>query len=160
MGRNRLRSSEPPFDALKGLCDPAWLAQQPQHWFIAPGWRAPGAKPTLVPRDISTAKPAKFFFDLAPPTGGWHNDGRLRIQLRNVQGFSQWRATWNGTALAPTDDVSEPFANPYPPMLGTTETLVAWKLPASLLREGMSHLEVHLESGDPNSIDYIDLGIR
>ncbi|MBL9142519.1 MAG: hypothetical protein JNM99_02455 [Verrucomicrobiaceae bacterium] len=158
-GAGRGPFAEPPFDALKGLRDPAGLAQQPQHWFIAPGWRAPGAKPTQVPREIDTMKPAKFVFDLAPPKNGWQRDGRLRIQLQAVQGFSHWWATWNGTALAPTDDVSEPFANPYPPMLGTAETLVAWTVPVSLLRAGVHHLEITLESGDANVINYVDLGI-
>jgi hypothetical protein len=158
-GAGRGPFSEPPFDALRGLRDPAWLARQGQHWFIAPGWRAPTTKPTQVPRDISAAEPARFVFDLAAPENGWQRDGRLRIQLQNVQGFSHWQATWNGTALTATDDVSEPFANPYPPMLGTTETLVAWTVPAQLLCEGLSHVDISLESGDANVISYLDLGM-
>jgi len=45
-GEGRGLFGEPPFEALKALHDPQILAQQPQHWFIASGWRSPGAKPS------------------------------------------------------------------------------------------------------------------
>ena len=64
---------------------------------------------------------------------------------------------FNGTALAGTDDVSEPFPNPYPPMLGTAETLAAWTVPAALLREGANVLECALASGETVEIAFIDL---
>jgi hypothetical protein len=66
----------------------------------------------------------------------------------------------NGTALAATNDLSEPFPNPDPPLLGTPETLVAWTVPAKLLRDGANRLEVILESGPAVEIAFIDIVVN
>lgn len=144
---------EPPFDALKALNDPKALAQQPQHWFIVFGWRAPGAKPPAVPRKIEMNKPAKFNFDLASPRG----DARVRIQADGTIEGTEWTATFNGEAISPTDDNSEPYPVPYPSMLGKPEELRAWTIPAKLLREGKNSLEVTRRSGGECSIVLVDL---
>ena len=98
-GEGRGVFGEPPFDALKALRDPRALASEPQHWFIAQGWRAPGAKPLPVPRKIVAGTPAKFYFDLAAPEGGWKHDARLRIQCDKSRGDAPWSATFNGQTL-------------------------------------------------------------
>jgi hypothetical protein len=156
-GAGRGPFGEPPFDALKGLRDAKWLAGQPQHWFIAAGWRAPGAKPTQVPRDIAPRKPAKFLFDLSAPAGGWKMGGRLRIQGAQSLGTSRWRATFNGTELATADDVSEPYPNPSPSLLGKADELRAWMVPAPLLRDGPNHAEFTAEDGGAATLVFVDL---
>ncbi|HRH97801.1 MAG TPA: hypothetical protein PLB55_17815 [Prosthecobacter sp.] len=148
---------EPPFDALKALNDPRMLAKEPQHWFIAYGWRSPGAKPLPVPRKIEIGKPAKFNFDLAAPAGGWKSDARVRIQIDKALDADEWTATFNGEATAATPDVSEPFAVSYPSMVATPEELRAWTIPAKLLREGKNSLEVTLKTGEPVSVVFVDL---
>ena len=152
-GEGRGVFGEPPFEALKALRDPQTLAKEPQHWFIANGWRAPGMKPLPVPRKIEPNKPAKFNFDLASPRG----DARVRIQADAALGDGVWQATFNGTALTATFDVSEPFAVTYPSMLAKPEELRAWSVPATLLREGKNSLEVTLERGAPVSVVFVDL---
>jgi hypothetical protein len=156
-GEGRGVFGEPPFDALKTLRDPTALAQQPQHWFIAQGWRAPGAKPLQVPRPIKPGTPAKFYFDLAAPQGGWKKDARLRIQSDKALEGTQWTATFNDEAISVTDDNSEPFAVPYPAMMGKPEELRAWVVPAKLLVDGINRLELLLQSGSDASITFLDL---
>ena len=158
-GEGRGVFGEPPFEALKALCDPKALAQEPQHWFIAQGWRAPGMKPLPVPRKIEAGKPAKFSFDLASPVGGWKQEARVRIQADKPLGNGEWTATFNGELLNPTHDISEPFPVPYPSLLGKPEELRAWTLPAKLLREGQNSLEVTLRAGEPVAVIFVDLAV-
>ncbi len=156
-GPGRGPFGEPLFESLRTLRDPKALAKEPQHWFLAQGWRSPGAKPTSLPRRIEPGKPAKFTFDLAPPEGGWQGAMRLRVQADKSLGASEWLATFNGEALAGTADVSEPFAVPYPVMLGKPEELRAWTVPAKLLREGKNSAEVTLVKGEGVTIGFVDL---
>lgn len=158
-GEGRGEFGEPPFEALKALRDPKELASEPQHWFIASGWRCPGAKPLPVPRKIELNKPAKFNFDLAAPTGGWKSDARVRIQAAKSLEGTEWTATFNGEAIEVTHDVSEPYAVPYPSMIAKPEELRAWLIPAKLLREGKNSLEVTQGSGGVYSVLFVDLAI-
>lgn len=158
-GEGRGVFGEPPFDALKALRDPQTLAHEPQHWFIAPGWRAPGMKPLSVPRKIEPGKPAKFTFELAAPEGGWKGDVRIRIQADKSLGASEWSATFNGEAMAVTANVAEPFPVPYPSLMGKPDELRAWLLPARLLLEGKNVLSVQLKAGDPVAIVFADLAV-
>ena len=156
-GEGRGLFGEPPFEVLKDLCDPQALAQAPQHWFIAAGWRAPGMKPLPVPRKIEVGKPAKFNFDLAAPKAGWKQEARVRIQVDQDLGSGKWNATFNGQQIDPTADVSEPFPVAYPSMLAEPSQLRAWRVPAALLREGKNSLEVTLTDGAPLSLVFVDL---
>jgi len=155
-GEGRGLFGEPPFEALKALRNPKSLANEPQHWFIASGWRSPGAKPLPVPRKIELNKPAKFTFDLAAPRG----DARVRIQADKSLAGSEWSATFNGEPLNATLDVSEPFAVPYPSMIAKPEELRAWIIPAKLLRDGRNSLEVIMKSGEPVSVLFVDLAFE
>ncbi len=156
-GEGRGVFGEPPFEALEALRDPQALAQEPQHWFIAQGWRAPGMKPLPVPRQVEAGKLAKFNFDLSAPQDGWKQDARVRIQAAKSLGADEWTATFNGEPLAATDDVSEPFAVPYPSLIAKPDELRAWTIPAERLREGKNSLEVTLREGAPVSIVFVDL---
>jgi len=153
-GEGRGSFAEPPFDALKELSDPKTLARQPQHWFIAPGWRAPGMKPLPVPRKIEPGKPAAFTFHLASPQGGWKNTARLRAQFDQAPGAGEWRATFNGELIPTTADVSEPFPVAYPSMMGAPDELRAWNVPPALLREGANKFEL---TGPEATVLFLDL---
>lgn len=156
-GPGRGPFGEPPFEVLETLREPSKLAQQPQHWFIASGWRAPGAKPPPVPVGVASGKPVKFTFDFAPPAGGWNAEARLRIQGAGPLGDAHWRAWFNGTELTSSDDRGEPFANPFDALLGRPEELRAWRVPAQLLLDGRNRAEFTLESGEPATLVFIDL---
>jgi hypothetical protein len=158
-GEGRGLFGEPPFEALKALRDPQVLAKEPQHWFIAQGWRAPGMKPLPVPRKVEAGTPARFNFDFAPPAGGWKQDARVRIQADKSLGEGEWVATFNGEVVAATEDVSEPFAVPYPALLGKPEELRAWIVPAKLMREGKNSLDVTLKDGEAVAVIFVDLAV-
>ena len=158
-GEGRGVFGEPPFDALKALPDRKALAKAPQHWFIAQGWRAPGCKPLALPRKVVPGEPTVFVFNLAPPEGGWKKDARLRIQSDRAFGEGQWTAKWGEKVLAATPDISEPYAVPYPSMMGKPEELRAWTVPAAKLVEGANRLELTFTGGAETSLIFIDLAV-
>jgi hypothetical protein len=61
--------------------------------------------------------------------------------------------------LPRTDDISEPFPNPDPSLLGTAETLTAWLIPAALLRDGANETIVSVERGEPVDLAFLDLAM-
>lgn len=156
-GPGRGPFNEPPFDVLPRLVDRAALARQPQHWFLAPGWAYPFSKETMLPRALASGQATAFTFDLSPPEGGWKKEARLRVQTLQPINGARLTVKFNDTPLASTDDITEPFPNPYPPMLGTPETLVAWTVPALLLRAGGNRVEILLAAGESAEVAFFDL---
>ncbi len=153
-GDGRGEFGEPPFEVLRALRDPLSLAREPQHWFIAPGWRAPGMAPLPLPRQLIRGKAAEFFFDLALPRG----PARVRVQtMEPLTDADQMVASWNGVSLPPDADTREPFPVPFPSMLGQPGQLRAWRVPAEGLREGVNRLELTQVSGAPVTLAFIDL---
>ncbi|MDR3404581.1 MAG: hypothetical protein P4L99_18915 [Chthoniobacter sp.] len=156
-GAGRGPFHEPPFPVLPLLGDRAKVAAVPQHWFLAPGWENPFAKPATLPRKLDLGKETTFTLDLAPPADGWKKDARLRVQTLAPMVGRQLAVKFNGTVLTPTDDVAEPFPNPDRPLLGTAETLTAWTVPLALLRDGQNEVTIMLGGGDPVELAFLDL---
>jgi hypothetical protein len=156
-GPGRGPFAEPPFAVLPHLADRDWLARQPQHYFLTPGWNNAYIRPPFLPRRLATAQRTVFPLTLAAPSGGWKRDARLRLQTLAPLAGRTFAVKFNDTALIASDDLSEPFPNPYPPMLGTAENLAAWTVPAALLREGANRVEFTLSSGEAMEIAFIDL---
>lgn len=153
---------EPPFGVLDHLGDRTHLARRPQHWFVATGWKPPfGGMRVPMPRRVTTGKVERFELTFAPPTGGWKQRGRLRIQAAKDLGASRWTARLNGVILAATDDRSEPYAQPYPSLLGTPAQSRAWRVEPDQLRAGPNTIEFTLDSGRSGAVDvvYLDLAI-
>lgn len=157
-GPDRGPFCEPPFNVFHGLGDPAWLATQPQHYFLSAGWMNPWTK-SPIPHVIAPTRSASFTLDLAPPTGGWQHGGRLRIQAAASLADTRWHITFNGKALSSVDDVSEPYPNPYPSLLGQPEQMRAWEVPAELLTDGLNHVALKLESGPQSRVEFVDLAV-
>lgn len=156
-GEGRGLFGEPPFESLRELRDPALLAQQPQHWFLASGWRAPGMKPLSLPHAMKAGQSATFHFDLAAPAKGWKGFGRIRIQADRSLLDTQWIATFNGIPITTTSDVTEPFPVPYPSMLAKPDELLAWKIPTDLMRDGENRFSITLNSEKSLSVIFVDL---
>lgn len=149
--------SEPPFELLKHLPDRDWLAHQPQHFFFAPGWKTSYFRPPPLPRKLESGSKTRFALDLAPPTGGWKNAARLRIQvLESVTGRTVG-AKLNDQELTASPDIAEPFPNTHPAMLGKPDQLLAWTIPASALIAGNNFVELTLSTGEPVTITFIDI---
>lgn len=159
-GAGRGPFAEPPFDILKSLGNKQLLSRQPQHWFIATGWNNPFVRPPTLPRELKAGQKAIFHFDLAPPASGWKNSARLRLQTEGATTERTFSARWNGVALQSTPDVSEPFANPYPSMLGKPEELHAWDIPVSQLRDGTNSVELSFAGGDAVTLTFLDIAAR
>ena len=83
----------------------------------------------------------------------------MRIQGEDSLSESRWTARLNGDPLTPTGDVSEPYPNPYPPMLGKPDEMRAWTVSAALLRDGPNKLEFVLDSSRRLTLAYLDLAI-
>jgi hypothetical protein len=183
--------NEPPFWVMKKTGDPKYLAGRSQHWFAAPGYKAPwGGMKTNLPQKVTTGKAMTLTLDLAPPAGGWGKDGRLRIQSYNDLRGSVWSARLNGQDLSESENRSEaetehdangfgparglvntanrsePFPNPYPPMLGRSYELRAWLVPANAIKLGANLVEVALVKANESvmepsgyEIPYCDLAM-
>jgi hypothetical protein len=147
--------SEPPFRVFKGLVDPAFLAKQPQHYFL-PSLHGGG----ILPHPMQVGETFTIDIDMSPPTGGWRKDGRLRIQADDELGNSQWQAKVNGTELTVVDDVSEPYPNPYPNCLGHAKLFRAWRVPATVPRDGLNTVTVTIAKGEkPEKVIFLDLAM-
>jgi len=154
--------SEPPFNIIKILKDPKLVARQPQHYILATlEDDHPLYRKRELPVDLSKGKSALFSLDMAPPSGGWAKKGKLRIQAsKALDPRGAWTATLNGTKLKSTQDVSEPYPNPYTQALGAPNQLRAWVVPASILKDGFNKLEIRQTTGSPSRIFFVDLSIN
>ncbi len=149
---------EPPFFMNKRLADKEWLARQPQHYFIGSTWQAWDKPERMMNcaegpfRKIGPGETARFEFFLAPPEAGWRKGGRLRVQSPLSLDITRWKASLGGHELAETYDRSEPYANPYPNLLGANEAMRAWIVPPGILKEGPMLAEISLvDSGSDAS---------
>lgn len=152
-------TTEPPFAVVKTLRDQKLCAAQPQHYFIGVNYSEPRPPKRPLPRPVKEGIKTSFTLDLAPPTGGWKNEGRLRLQSELPLGESRWTATLNGTALSTHADVSEPYPNPFTQLLGRPETLRAWTVPVSLLRDGDNTLDLTMTGAPEATLLFIDLAV-
>jgi hypothetical protein len=154
---------EPPFHVFARLRDPAWLAQQPQHYFLAgtSSWAVALGRPAALPKTVRPNGPLIVPLDLAPPTKGWERGGKLRLRSRDDLGVSVWTAKLNGRELAATNDRSAPYSTRYHAAHGThAEKHRAWMVPANALRDGMNYLEFAVgANAAPAVVEYIDLGV-
>lgn len=151
--------AEPPFHVFAHLGDPIWLAKRPQHYVLAATWPAPPTSMAQLPARFEPGKTRTFWLDMAPPQGGWSRDGRLRIASETPMAGARFSARMNGVPLSPTDDVSEPYPNPYPNLLGDGTTTRAFELPGELLQDCVNRLSVLMEEGEPVELNYVDIAI-
>jgi len=148
--------NEPPFHIFERIRAPGWLARQPQHYFLSDR----GYANRQLPKKLESDSIHTFTMDMAPPEGGWKTDGKLRVQGRESLDKSQLAARFNGVDLETTSDVSEPYPNPYSPMLGKPEELRAWVVPSGLLKNGLNSIEISLIEGEPAEIIFLNLAVK
>ena len=96
---------------------------------------------------------------LTAPADGWRRTGKLRLQSKEPFDDRVIAVQLNGTSLNSSDDVSEPYPNPYPHLLGSPETLRSWSVPRDILREGNNVLRVTLKKGAACNIVFLDLAL-
>jgi hypothetical protein len=149
--------NEPPFHIFQHIADPAWLTRQPQHYFLSDRGYAVDRQ---LPKKFEAGSIHTFTMDMAPPEAGWKTNGKLRIQGRKPFADSQFTARFNGVDLEANTDVSEPYPNPYSPMLGKPEELRVWVVPSGLLKDGLNSIEISLTKGGPAEIIFLDLAVE
>jgi len=85
----------------------------------------------------------------------------LRIQCARDLGQSAWNATFNGVTLTATEDRSEPFDNPYSPLLGTPEQHRAWVVPQEGIKNGVNGIEIVCVDGPgSHEIVFVDVAVE
>lgn len=136
--------SEPPFYVFEKLRDKEWLAKQPQLYFLN---RYDSHYVRLTKRSFQAGQWKQLTMDMAPPTGGWTTDGRLRIQFLSDINNSKWQVKFNGVELVAASDISEPYANPYTDALGNEKTLLAWTVPVELVKDGINTIDIRTING-------------
>ncbi len=157
--------SEPPFDSLKPLHDPQWLASQPQEYFLPVTWNEPPRKNRqmgdlkLYPKILKPNTPCAFTLDLRPPQGGWQKTGLLRMQTEQILDGTL-KATLNGKPLAPSAHKGELFPNPHPAQLtGPDEAAQAWDVPPGLLKKGENSVEITAHTQEEVTGVFLDLSM-
>ncbi len=154
----RLVDIDPPFHVFNHMADKDWIAQQPQHYAVGHTYNHPKFAGYLLPLDFSQNTTKTVALRMAPPTGGWTTDGRLRIQSLNSMGTTVWQASINNVILTPTGDVSEPYGANYD--TGNLEDYRAWIVPKATLIDGMNSLEIKMTSSGSERIIYFDIAIQ
>ncbi len=156
--------NEPPFHVIRRVGDSAWLAKQPQHYFITRAHDNPPVPNRQMgnkkPRIVKAGAVTDFTLDMAPPVTGWRKGGILRLEANVSVEKNRLAAKLNGLLLDPVQDVCEPYKTPYTQLLGTTKTLKAWSVPAAVLRDGKNRIELMLECGGSSvELLYLDLSV-
>ena len=66
-------------------------------------------------------------------------------------------ARLGGQSLRPTADVCEPYGRAYEVLVGTGETLRAWRVPVELLCDGPNEIEIASSAAEDVRIACVDL---
>ncbi len=156
------RPHQRPVHVLRHLGDPAWLAEQPQHYFVErqPGAGRLGWTPLSAFDPLEPGESRRLELQMAPPAGGWSSTGRMRLHAAPVEGERKWRLSLNGTELEETSDVSRLYPSPVDDGFGVEEEYRAWLVPPDLPRDGVNTVTVQLLEGKPSSLNFLELGIR
>ena len=158
-GEGRGPFCEPPFHVFKNLGNPKWLAKyQNQDYFLTKGYGSKIDPNISMPRKFKAGNKQVFHLYMACPLGGWENNGRFRIQSEEPMENTKWAVRFNGTLLTETSNVSEPYPNPYPSMLGDAQTLKGWLVPKEIIKNGINDIEVSMLEGKLTVISYLDIG--
>lgn len=151
--------NEPPFHVFENLRNPAWIAAQPQHYILAKRYGTSSDFP--FPVTVSNCQNITFNFKMAPPTGGWTTDGKLRIQAESNLANRKFMAWFNGQLLEENADVSEPYPNPYKGSNGHPDEFRAWTVPVHLLNAGNNTIMIRMGSmGSAVALNFLDLAVQ
>ena len=152
---------EPPFHLIRSLASRQSLSKLPQHYFLAANRLSKERSRNVMPIELAKGDSAKLVWDMEPPERGWSSDARLRIQSDAEMNDAEYTVYFGDQVLQSVDDLSEPYPNPYPPLLGTPETLRAWFVPRNLLRPGANPFRIEMTGGSGQvKLMFIDLAVR
>jgi hypothetical protein len=145
---------EPPFHVFRRIRDKDIVAKESQHYFLSKNdWAG-----NRVAGKYSANQLRKIKIDMSPPSHGWRNDGRLRIQTEDGFGEAEVKVEFNGKQLSSTDNVSEFYPVANPDALGDNTNLMAWTLPADIIIDGVNTITV--KASEKIMVSYIDIGLK
>lgn len=153
--------NEPPFHIFENIGDKEWVARQPQHYFLGKIWNHPFRTyiplPQRLERDMHHIA---FNIPMAPPTGGWTQDARMRFQADKAWDGQKLIVRFNNVNLITIPDISEPYPIPYKSGIGLPEQYRAYRIPKDILTDGINLLEVRFAEGAPLNLIYIDIAVQ
>ena len=153
--------TEPPFYIFNHIGDKDWVARQSQHYILCKIWNDPPSETRQMPQTFKKEQSHEFVMYMAEPAGGWLRDGKLRIESEKVLANSQWSVKFNGITLKNTDDVSEPYPNPYRNLLGLPQQYRAFVLPCEIVKNGDNTIEITMtDSSDEHDISFMDIALK
>ena len=154
---------EPPFHVFAKMRDRAWIGAQLQHYFLSAStaWAVPLGRPLVLPKTVAVGETATFPLDLAPPTGGWKQGGRLRLRARADLDSGEWTASFNGKKLDADANRAAPYVTRYDEShRPADEKIRAWTVPTSALKDGVNLVEFTCVRAPKSAVvDYLDLGV-
>ena len=106
-------------------------------------WANRFGRKAQLPLNLSAGQRGTIELDLAPPTGGWQSGGRLRLRARQDMGDAKFQVRFNGTELAPTDDLTELYPTRYAAAHhAVPEKMRAWMLDSGVPQDGANLIEI------------------
>jgi hypothetical protein len=139
---------------LPHLADRAWLARQPQWYFLAAVRDEPPAPDRPLPAQLDNKQPRQFTLRMAPAELQMR-DGWLRV--RSEKAMPPIEVELNGTALEPAAFIRKPIEHPYESFLGEPEQFACFHCPRLLVRAGENVVTVRLSRGGPAKLIYLDV---
>ncbi len=155
---------EPPWELIKYFDNPQWLKKQPQHYWINWWWKTGyNGRQFQLPKIFKNHDEHYFELDMALPENGVKN-GRVRLMTSEGTPGLGWQVWINEVKLEPTDDVSEPFEDPYGGFLGEPVQYSAFQVSPKSVKDGRNVIRVRLNDGPlaeefTTELMYIDIAI-
>ena len=143
--------NEPPFGVLPHLKDPAYLAKQPQNFYLGRAWKTP------LPRRFKPGETYSWTLDMAPHPG--RAEALLRLQTAEDSQACRWQVTVNELPVTPTAFVRMPFPEPYEGGLGEADQYHCYAVPRQVLKDGGNVLAVTLVDGGPVNLQYLEVTV-
>ena len=152
--------NEPPFHVLDHIADRAWLAKQPQHYWLG-RWVFKSAFADPNVRTLAADNPTTITLNLAPPRKPRSESARLRIHTKDpIPEGCDITIELNGTALDTSNDLSPLYGNPYDGMISDTPRRRSWTFPASNAREGVNDIVIRADAEKPMELTWLELAIE
>ncbi len=151
--------NEPPFEVVGNVRDRDFVAQAPQHFFLAKSWER---NTQLLDRLFLADKLYSLELYAAEPAGGWQSDFRMRMKFPMLVGDRSIEVSVGGFKATPVTDISEPYEedNAYPPLHGDVRNTRAWRVPREALKEGKNEVCFRWTSKNestPLLVEYLDI---
>lgn len=143
------------YAVLPRITELAWLAEQPQYYFLA---KTPYCR--QVPATLAPDRPHTFRFDMAPPASFQKKNVRVRLHAETSVTQSRFRAALNGQDLPPCADVGAFFGNPYDAMISNPDERLAFQAAGIDIKNGINELTLTLLTPGSIRLVHVDAMIQ